>query len=156
MALRSQLKFSQSWLIIALASIVLAILSSFTTYVNSRVTGRTDPREILFVASLWLAVLMFAPSAPFASAALRCDLVVTGLTRGQESTFGQHKGREIPGPKENLFPYSVSTLLTHGFTRWHSNARLERGFEQSESNCKKMGEQRRCQTSHFGNESDTA
>ena len=54
---------------------------------------------------------MFAPSVPFASAALRCDLVVTGLTRGQESTFGQHKGREIAGPKENLF---VSTLLTHG------------------------------------------
>ena len=54
MALTSRLKFSQSWLIIALASIVLAILSSFTTYVNSRVTGRTDPREILFVASLWL------------------------------------------------------------------------------------------------------
>ena len=61
---------------------------------------------------MFFAVLMFAPSAPFASAVLRCDLVVTGLTRGQESTFGQSKGREIPGAKENLF--WVSTLLTHG------------------------------------------
>ena len=48
---------------------------------------------------------MFAPSAPFASAVLRCDLVVTGLTRGKSQLFGQSKGREIPGPKENLFGY---------------------------------------------------
>jgi hypothetical protein len=53
---------------------------------------------------------MFAPSAPFASAALRCDLVVTGLMRGQESNFWQDKGREIFGHKEISFRiYIVDT-----------------------------------------------
>jgi hypothetical protein len=64
--------------------------------------------------------------------------------------FTGHKDREIAGPKEIPF---VSTLLTHGL---QAGIVEQRGFEQSESDCKKMGEQRRCQTSHFGNESNTA
>jgi len=54
MALRPPRTSRQSWLIIAATSIFLAGLSSFTTYVNSRVAGRPNWREVLFVASLWL------------------------------------------------------------------------------------------------------
>jgi len=48
------LEARQFWLIITAISIVLASLSSFTTYANARVTGRTNWREALFAASLWL------------------------------------------------------------------------------------------------------
>src|SRR5262249_29249194 len=58
MALGPFLKSRQSWLIVVAASILFAALGSFTTYVNARVAGRSNWREALFVATLWL---VFAP-----------------------------------------------------------------------------------------------
>jgi len=59
MPLIPRLKFRQSWLIIAAGSILLAGLGSITTVINTtRVAGRSNWREALFVASLWL---VFAP-----------------------------------------------------------------------------------------------
>jgi two-component system LytT family sensor kinase len=52
------LKFRQSWLIIAAASVLLAGLGSITTFINARVAGRSNWRDSLFVACLWL---VFAP-----------------------------------------------------------------------------------------------
>ena len=55
MPLIPPLKFHQSWLIIAAGSILLAGLSSITTVINTtRVTGQSNWREALFVASIWL------------------------------------------------------------------------------------------------------
>jgi len=48
--------------------------------------------------------------------------------------------------------YIVDTWITN----WDSKGTDQKGFESSESDCKKMGEQRRCQTSRFGNESNPA
>src|SRR5256714_12065542 len=54
MAFRTFLKSPPFWLIIAAACIVPASLNSFTAYLNSRVTGRTNWVEVIFAASLWL------------------------------------------------------------------------------------------------------
>jgi len=58
MALARFTKDSSIWLTIAGASILFAILSSLTTYVNARFAGRTSWRDAGFVAALWL---VFAP-----------------------------------------------------------------------------------------------
>lgn len=48
------LKRNRFWLIIAAGCVVLAVLNSFTVYVNSRVAGRTNWIDVIFTASLWL------------------------------------------------------------------------------------------------------
>ena len=54
MSFRTFLKRDRFWLIIAAGCVVLAILNSFTVYVNSRVAGRTSWNDVIFTASLWL------------------------------------------------------------------------------------------------------
>src|SRR5215831_11740134 len=81
MALGPFLKSRQSWLIVVAASILFAALGSFTTYVNARVAGRSNWREALFVASLWLvfAPLTWIPHQLARRFPLRLDHIVRTL-----------------------------------------------------------------------------
>ena len=54
MAFRTFFKSHRFWLFIAAGCVVLAIFSSLTVYLNSRVAGRTNWTDVIFTASLWL------------------------------------------------------------------------------------------------------
>jgi len=54
MVSRKFLKLDRFWLIIAGGCAVLATLSSFAVFLNSRLTGRTSWNDVIFTASLWL------------------------------------------------------------------------------------------------------
>lgn len=54
MTSRTLRKHDRFWLIIAAGCVILAALNSFTTYLNSRVAGRTNWPDVIFTASLWL------------------------------------------------------------------------------------------------------
>ena len=47
------------WLIIVAVCVVLAILNSFTVYLNSRLAGRTSWNDVIFTVSLWLFFAAF-------------------------------------------------------------------------------------------------
>jgi two-component system LytT family sensor kinase len=61
MAFRTFRKSPPLWLIIAAASLVPASLNTFTAYLNSRVTGRTNWADTFFAASLWLVFGTLTP-----------------------------------------------------------------------------------------------
>jgi len=81
MAISPTLKSRESWLIISAVSVLFAALGSFTTYLNARVAGRSNWREALFVASLWLvfAPLTWIPFTLASSFPLRFEGIVRSV-----------------------------------------------------------------------------
>jgi two-component system, LytTR family, sensor kinase len=125
MTLESFLKSRPSWLIVATASILFAVLGSFTTYVNARVVGRPNWREALFVASLWLvfAPLTWIPYKLERSFPLRLDHAVRTILIHGSGALIMSASWTLIGivvarvltirPPFPFVPYFVSSLLTN-------------------------------------------